>query len=243
MKFSAKIGKVHVFTPGKTLHDMTKYLKIDRTMLSFVSIEDLLNHIVSIDHIDCIPDHISFNCDELEDRKIPIKDITSILQLAADLSCNRLGGKNKKLLFAGTVTNPISSSFANELNEANFVGVGPSIRNAGFEESSLYWKTLFSRNEGTWPRELISKFDNHVERKSTLEIKLTYRQQQVLHMIRDRGLTNKQIAKEFGISEQAVKLHVSLIMKKYGVKNRTQLALFSNKEKTDKAAIRSLSGV
>ena len=60
-------------------------------------------------------------------------------------------------------------------------------------------------------------------------IRLTPRQEQVLSLIRERGASNKSIAKILKISESAVKLHVSHILRLYGVKNRTQLALFSEK--------------
>lgn len=55
---------------------------------------------------------------------------------------------------------------------------------------------------------------------------LTPRQQQVLNLVKTRGISNKIIARQLKISESTVKLHMSAIFKKYGVKNRTQLALF-----------------
>lgn len=63
------------------------------------------------------------------------------------------------------------------------------------------------------------------------KIQLTVRQEQILNLIRDRGASNKVIAKMLKISESTVKLHITAILKKYGVRNRTQLALFSNKDK------------
>lgn len=58
-------------------------------------------------------------------------------------------------------------------------------------------------------------------------ITLTVRQAQVLQIVQERGASNKTIAKMLGLSESTVKLHMGAILKKYGVKNRTQLALFS----------------
>lgn len=64
------------------------------------------------------------------------------------------------------------------------------------------------------------------------EILLTPRQAQILRLIKERGASNKVIARTLQISESTVKLHMSAILKKYGVRNRTQLALFSpQKEK------------
>lgn len=58
-------------------------------------------------------------------------------------------------------------------------------------------------------------------------VRLTARQDQIARLICTRGASNKVIARLLDISESTVKLHVSAIFKKYGVKNRTQLALFS----------------
>lgn len=58
-------------------------------------------------------------------------------------------------------------------------------------------------------------------------ITLTVRQAQVLQLVQNRGASNKTIAKMLGVSESTVKLHIGAILKKYGVKNRTQLAVFS----------------
>lgn len=56
---------------------------------------------------------------------------------------------------------------------------------------------------------------------------LTARQSQVLDLIATRGASNKTIARMLNISESTVKLHVTSVFKKYGVKNRTQLAVFA----------------
>lgn len=64
------------------------------------------------------------------------------------------------------------------------------------------------------------------------EIQLTPRQRQIFNLISTRGASNKTIARLLDISESTVKLHTSAILKKYGVKNRTQLAIFTkDKEK------------
>lgn len=57
---------------------------------------------------------------------------------------------------------------------------------------------------------------------------LTSRQMRVLRLL-TRGLSNKQIARELEISEITVKAHVSLILRKLGVSNRTQAAIEARK--------------
>ncbi|MEA1831569.1 response regulator transcription factor [Methylobacterium durans] len=53
---------------------------------------------------------------------------------------------------------------------------------------------------------------------------LTPAQMNVLTLSK-RGLINKQIAFELGIGDSMVKAHISEIMRKLGVRNRTQVAL------------------
>ncbi len=57
------------------------------------------------------------------------------------------------------------------------------------------------------------------------QISLTTRQAQILALIKDKGASNKAIARILNITESTVKLHVTSILKKYGVRNRTQLAV------------------
>lgn len=57
---------------------------------------------------------------------------------------------------------------------------------------------------------------------------LTSRQMHVLRLLA-QGLSNKQIARELEISEITVKAHVSLILRKLGVSNRTQAAIEARK--------------
>jgi two-component system, NarL family, response regulator LiaR len=55
--------------------------------------------------------------------------------------------------------------------------------------------------------------------------KLTRREQEVLELI-GRGLANKRIALELGIAEKTVKTHVSHVLAKLGLSDRTQAALY-----------------
>jgi DNA-binding NarL/FixJ family response regulator len=57
-------------------------------------------------------------------------------------------------------------------------------------------------------------------------IKLTPRQEQIVNLVISKGASNKIIAKILKISESTVKLHITTILKKYNLRNRTQLALF-----------------
>lgn len=77
------------------------------------------------------------------------------------------------------------------------------------------------------PKQIISLIKSNKKLSNNNIINLTPRQRQIMQIISSRGSSNKIIAKMLGISESTVKLHISSIFKKYGVKNRTQLAVFS----------------
>ena len=55
---------------------------------------------------------------------------------------------------------------------------------------------------------------------------LTPREREVLVLI-GRGMSNKLIARELGIAEKTVKAHVSAVLAKLGVADRTQAALYA----------------
>jgi NarL family two-component system response regulator LiaR len=59
---------------------------------------------------------------------------------------------------------------------------------------------------------------------------LTPRELDVLRLLA-RGLPNKLIARELGIAERTVKTHVSSILAKLGVTDRTQAALYAVRER------------
>jgi DNA-binding NarL/FixJ family response regulator len=51
----------------------------------------------------------------------------------------------------------------------------------------------------------------------------------VLGLVRN-GLTNKQIARRLGISERTVKAHLTSVLARIGVADRTQAALWAERE-------------
>jgi DNA-binding NarL/FixJ family response regulator len=68
-------------------------------------------------------------------------------------------------------------------------------------------------------------------RIETNNLKLTARQEQVLRLIQERGCSNKVLGRILKLSESTIKMHVGAILKKYGLKNRTQIAISGIKEK------------
>jgi DNA-binding NarL/FixJ family response regulator len=69
---------------------------------------------------------------------------------------------------------------------------------------------------------------NH-RRAGNPAVRLTDRERQVLRMIGD-GLPNKVIARRLGISERTVKAHLTSIYQQLGVTDRTQAALWAQRQ-------------
>ena len=69
------------------------------------------------------------------------------------------------------------------------------------------------------------------EERPASHAELTPREQEVLDLI-GRGYANKRIALELGIAEKTVKTHVSHVLAKLGVSDRTQAALYAERLKS-----------
>ncbi|GAC1599239.1 MAG: response regulator transcription factor [Ramlibacter sp.] len=63
--------------------------------------------------------------------------------------------------------------------------------------------------------------DGEFEELTPADSKLSKRQKQLIVML-DRGLSNREIAEEIGISEHTVKVHLWRLFRRLGVKSRTQ---------------------
>jgi DNA-binding NarL/FixJ family response regulator len=63
--------------------------------------------------------------------------------------------------------------------------------------------------------------DHGFEELAPTDNKLSKRQKQLIVML-DRGLSNRDIAEELGISEHTVKVHLWRLFRRLGVKSRTQ---------------------
>ena len=74
--------------------------------------------------------------------------------------------------------------------------------------------------------EVASRVLEEVAGRPQPEIGLTAREKEVLALIA-RGLSNKVIARDLGVSDKTVKTHVSNILAKLGVTDRTQAALYA----------------
>lgn len=74
----------------------------------------------------------------------------------------------------------------------------------------------------------LSKSNENGHLKSHTQPEFSTRENDILHQI-SHGKSNKKIAMELSISESTVKVHTKTILRKLGVKNRTQAALWALK--------------
>ena len=85
-----------------------------------------------------------------------------------------------------------------------------------------------------FPPELILRYISESDSRTPSDFSLpegkhlTQRQQQVLLCL-GRGLSNKEIAAELGVSDSTVKLHINNLMRVLDVDNRTQIVLMAQK--------------
>jgi DNA-binding NarL/FixJ family response regulator len=81
-------------------------------------------------------------------------------------------------------------------------------------------KSAGAQEIGAALRGLLST-DGSFEELAPTDNKLSKRQKQLIVML-DRGLSNREIADELGISEHTVKVHLWRLFRRLGVKSRTQ---------------------
>ena len=122
------------------------------------------------------------------------------------------------------------------LSTNRIAGLYPDGDEFSIEEKELSIHALIN-NEHHVPVRIHKMLNEKKNTKKTKldknEIKLTPRQQQILDLIVNKGASNKLIARILNISESTVKLHMTQILKKHGLTNRTQLALFTKSKNID----------
>ena len=75
-------------------------------------------------------------------------------------------------------------------------------------------------------RKLVDQFAQTNGKSASSKDNLTEREQEVLRLMA-QGLTNPQIGHKLSIAEGTVRFHVSNVLKKLGLKNRTQAVLYA----------------
>jgi len=80
--------------------------------------------------------------------------------------------------------------------------------------------------EDIWTRELLRRVSGSLSNSLNVDVQLTKREGEVLKQLA-LGLSNKEIGQALGISYETVKEHVQHILRKLGVTDRTQAAVWA----------------
>jgi DNA-binding NarL/FixJ family response regulator len=205
---------------GPTFEDYAEKLAFDpirmsnlSRLITFISHYEIPPTLVVIEHgfIEAIGDQIA-------DFILTIKTII------------RVRFPEHVMLVSVLIGEPITRSDVKRYRDAGISGLVPRTRKFNYNLSHQAFQALVHEKIEHWPKECVQK--PVVEKRHKDEehdgIDLTKRQTQVQQLLCERGLSNKAIAKQLNISESTVKIHVSAILKRYGVRNRTQLALAVN---------------
>jgi DNA-binding NarL/FixJ family response regulator len=123
------------------------------------------------------------------------------------------------------------SGFENPTYIARAVALGAAgyiLKSAGRDEI-IDAIRLAARGEAIWSRDELRRVTGALagpRAASDVDVPLTKRESEVLKQLAF-GLTNKEIAQSLGISYETVKEHVQHILRKIGVTDRTQAAVWA----------------
>jgi DNA-binding CsgD family transcriptional regulator len=142
----------------------------------------------------------------------------------------------RKTKLGVTLDSTVDSSLLKEIVSIpaiSFVTLTPIIDNlVGYNDIIESFKDILTGETSVNKKILdLVKKRKYVVIDNSPRIKMTTRQRQIYSLVINRAASNKIIAKTLGITESTVKLHMSSILKKYGVRNRTQLVLFAKDHK------------
>ena len=123
------------------------------------------------------------------------------------------------------------SAFDNPASIARAIALGASgflIKSSTRDEILTAIRTAAS-GENVWSREKLRSVSGALRTPrmaNNLEVSLSEREGEVLRQM-TRGLTNKQIAQAMSISYETVKEHVQHVLRKIGLTDRTQAAVWA----------------
>jgi DNA-binding NarL/FixJ family response regulator len=127
------------------------------------------------------------------------------------------------VLMLSTYDNPTYVARAVALGAAGYV-----LKDAD-RKNILDKVTRAAAGESVWTREELRRVTGALATprlNADVEVPLTRRESEVLHQLA-LGLTNKEIAQQLHISYETVKEHVQHILRKIGVSDRTQAAVWA----------------
>jgi DNA-binding NarL/FixJ family response regulator len=179
----------------------------------------LITRIGMISLLDMTPLLILVDAGALCDKEITINEIVGMIS-----TMHRCISFSTKMHMAVVLSEPCNHTFIKAMQGTELMGVVPAVSRYGYEPAVVALRRLL-QGHSHWPRDVAGSSVIEIKPTRAAGIHLTTRQNQVLSLVCNRGLSNKKIASALKISESTVKIHMSAILKEYGVRNRTQLAL------------------
>jgi two-component system, NarL family, nitrate/nitrite response regulator NarL len=88
----------------------------------------------------------------------------------------------------------------------------------------------FSLIASSFPNETEPRHEEQPQAATAAEYAFSMRELQVLEILQN-GKSNKVIARELGLSEATVKVHIKNVMRKLGASNRTEAAIWMTKHR------------
>jgi hypothetical protein len=224
---------------GQCLHDKL----VKEFPIEFVSLDGVKELLPLLSKEDFYCDYISVDLEQL--YHVNNVDIFALLNtINTLLTCTLVRDENgafvqrktKIVILVGTKTPAEYIKEVMSLPMVSFIGLRTG---DGFSDDEIA-KSLRAiiNNDTTIPsqvQEILSRKKKSNESKNT--INLTPRQRQIFNLVANRGVSNKIIAKMLNISESTVKLHMSALLKKHKVRNRTQLAVFSKETQKENISL------
>lgn len=206
------------------VYDNVKHL-VSLPYKAFPDVQSCMLYILSVNDYSQLPKVINLNYKDFIEPVLPLGDLINSLRICIALTTYRLNLGYESVRINFRIQEPITQSFSNYLEN---IGIDNLTPDPGFYTLDQIRENveLIIRGIRSWPDYLIDghkKLEIQQLPNSANNIKLTPRQGEIIKLITNRGYSNKQIAQHLKISESAVKLHVGIMLKKIGCRNRTQL--------------------
>lgn len=168
------------------------------------------------------PHQIVAHIDMISHNGVTINEFVSMIETLVKVTV----GKSIPLAIVIEKDTPLN--VVKELQKTSVMGIIPSGYSFGMDEGMRGVEALSNRIP-YWPKHILQQLPGAKKTVVKNSIILTPRQVQIANLISERGLSNKKIAQSLKITESTVKIHVSAILKAYGVRTRTQLVVVANK--------------
>ncbi len=206
--------RVSEFRPASMLEEISARLKF-----RVHRVQDLREMVAFLCYMDRAPDLIVLTHEEIAEFE-PAK----IIDTLKTLLFIRFPGSESRI--AVRIGESLTKAETKAYKNAGVAGFALPADKFGYNLNLKCFEELLYGSGEYWPREGTEAVTAPRSTKMSSEgIALTERQDQVKRLLCERGLSNKAIARHLNISESTVKIHVSAILKRYAVRNRTQLAL------------------